>query len=328
MEKEAERRLDALESFEKWRDSVGRDEYLSTYMPPERARESGRKTMERVKRAERFKDAYEAEASDSGMELGGTHLSFSSLEAREFKLQQPDESDEAFNERALAQNERTFIAYFLAQEQGGQEAVKEQFSAPGEIRDYKLKRTQKYEFYDAIAQLPEEEYNARVNGLLDTMPSGVDKRITWDMANLVFEKAMKRAEAGEEEGVSEPDFVERGPDYEYAEQREPYQPQVETVMNMEVEPAQNYHEAKQNRRIRNFLKKAGAAVKKFFQESTIDLEDAGVSRRELRRREERARREEMDLEEVLAEPRGGRFQHDENADPYSYTGEFTIGKSA
>ena len=239
--------------------------------------------MERISHAERFEDrggVSEVEApADAGMEFGGAHLSFSELEPVETKKWEraEGESEEDYNDRSFPKDERLFVAAMLAAEGGDDEKAKWAFSQD----DFKrMKRTQRREFLDAVANMSLEEYGARVDHLQEFYPveSKEFDRIT-QVAESIREAAERRAEmnaAPEEAPVNMPEEapIERSyhrPEREFGVRRgvefrelnpeeisgfEPRRPEIVTpqieTMNRVLD-MQAYREEKQKRRSRSFF---------------------------------------------------------------------------
>lgn len=193
---------------------------------------------------------------DPGLDLCGTHLSFSELPNVDFKPQMPDESDAEFAERVKGLEQRKFIGYFLAQEKGGPEAVQAAF----EKGDFRLRRSQRREFLTAIAHMPAKEYEARINSLLEVMPRNREAiETTIAQADSIWLKGRTIA-------IQEQELVPAMP--EVAPRRAP------SVV---------YRESKQARRSKSFWQKFKNGWNDFVH-SSIDLEHAGESRRERERR--------------------------------------------
>ena len=241
--------------------------------------------------AEALADAYvnlaptSERPADPGLDLCGTHLSFSELPNVDFKPQMPDESDAEFAERVQGLEQRKFIGYFLAQEKGGPEAVAEAFTKG----DFRLRRSQRREFLNAIAHMPAEEYEARVNDLLQLMPKRrTPIQTTINQANSIWLKgraiAIKEREL-DAEAVSTPQ-VNSYPDNP-APRRMPYYENEFRESTPEVAPRRApsvvYREAKQARRSKSFWQKFKDGWNDFIH-SSVDLEHAGESRRERERR--------------------------------------------
>ena len=131
----------------------------------------------RVSRSERFREPNtgietEAPIEDPGLEFGGTHLSFSRLEPRTEKFERREgESDEEFDKRAYRKDEDIFIAGMLAAETKGLDGMVEACQQ----ESFKIKRTQRREFLNAVANMSIEEYGAKIDSLLTVFPEGSDQ---------------------------------------------------------------------------------------------------------------------------------------------------------
>lgn len=128
--------------------------------------------------------------TDPGLDLGEVHLSFSELPTVDFRPKSPEETDEEFAERVKGLEQRKFIGFFLAQEKGGPEAVEEAFK----MGDFKITRAQKREFIEAISYMPPEEYEARINALLEHVSENQDAYdTTVNQADNIWHKACELA---------------------------------------------------------------------------------------------------------------------------------------
>jgi len=226
-----------------------------------------------------------APSPDPGLDLGDTHLSFSELPDVDFKPQQPGETSAEFAERVKGLEQRKFIGYFLAQEKGGPAAVEAAF----EKGDFRLRRTQRREFLTAIAHLPAQEYEARINSLLGLMPRNREAiETTIAQADAIWLKSRAIARQEQETSAAAASSIESAPmsgpaPIETVTPRRMSYPEATPEVAPRRAPSRVYREAKQARRSKSFWQKLGEGVKDFLN-SSVDLEHAGESRRERERR--------------------------------------------
>jgi hypothetical protein len=102
-----------------------------------------------------------APGEDAGVDIGETHLPFSRFEqasfdtARHLDAKNNDfETMSEYEERLRARDKRRFIAYFLAQQSGGSEAVE----ALRNVEDFTISKEQEEQAINAIQGMDDEEY--------------------------------------------------------------------------------------------------------------------------------------------------------------------------
>lgn len=252
--------------------------------------------MERIKRSERFKDTYE-NAGEEHAKFGDTELSFGGFREVEFNENpEPGESKEDYRQRLMNRDENVFIAGLIAAEKDGEEGMKNALGA----ENFRIKRSQRQEFLSAVADLSDEEYSAKINGVLGAFGSENSRKMAFSFADSIRDKALEQREidienmAGRRGKVKAGDFatkpeprIERKSHKSYeitvndsvnVERAEaeasrgweeggfypPYKPEVPTpqVEKIMRGEAKYYRKAKQERRAQRFLAKAKGLFEK------------------------------------------------------------------
>ena len=235
--------------------------------------------MERIKRSERFRDTYaepetspesseshgtpETEApEDLGMKFGETELSFSKLRPVEFN---PDylegETEQAHEFRMMARDENVFIAGLLASERGEKDGMSEALKTG----NFRIKRMQRREFLNAVANLSDEEYSEKINSVWGTFTTDQMRMAAARIATTLRDKALANAKDNAiNASVNRPEPTRVETPSSELNEAEPSRPEISTP---QLEIARNvyaraYRDEKQTRRMSNLLTKVKGLLSK------------------------------------------------------------------
>jgi len=209
-------------------------------------------------------------APDPGMDFGERHLSFSEFEEREFKPQEPDETDEQFAQRQLDADRSRFIAGLVMAEVEGVDGMRK---AIENDNTYRISRIQKQELYRAIGTMPREEYEDRVNAVGAAFPNENAWKIATRIADQVrkeshqFVREEAEAEAAEMAETAATESME-GPSV-VAEAVVESEPPVEVLSAQEA--ARRYRGDKQKRR-GGFFSKLKSKVREVLTGDSYDYD--------------------------------------------------------
>lgn len=193
------------------------------------------------------------------------------FEPREFPGQAPDETDRDYAEREMRADERLFMVGLIKAEAQGPDGMIEALNAP----DFRVKRSQRREFLEAIGKMSEEEYGARVNNILGVFTNKESQEAAMDIADYYWLSAKKRAkdmnvpmaDEAANSGV-ERTRHEKPRKYRWEVEEKPEMPRSQAEV-MLANPQKYYREQKQERRGKKLFDKIKGVLNKFKKEEKI-----------------------------------------------------------
>ncbi len=225
--------------------------------------------------SETFGNNRNGEIRDVGVNFGESRLSDANFELREFPEQRSDETDREYAEREMRADERLFLVGLVKAETQGPDGMAEALRAP----DFRVKRTQRREFLDAIGKMSEEEYGTRINNVLGVFDNDAARTTAMEIADYYWLKAKKRAGdmAALDEIIAEENTVERTHHekprkYRWRVEEKPKTPemprsQAEVMM---ANPQKYYRKQKQERRVKKLFEKIRGAFDRFKKDEAVE----------------------------------------------------------
>ncbi len=228
--------------------------------------------------SETFGNNRNGEAPELEARFGESLLSDPVFEPREFPDQAPDETERQFAEREMRADERIFMVGLIKAESQGPDGMVEALNAP----DFRIKRSQKREFLEAIGKMSEEEYGTRVNDILGVFDTPEARDAAMDIADYYWLSAKKKAKdvAALDETVAN-DNVERTHHekprkYRWKVEEKPEMPKSQAEV-MLANPQKYYREQKQERRGKKLFDKIKGVFNKLKEEKIPRRARSGVS---------------------------------------------------
>lgn len=235
--------------------------------------------------SEAFGNNRNGEMRDVGINFGESRLSDASFEPREFPEQGPDETDREYAEREMRADERLFLVGLVKAETQGPDGMTEALKAP----DFRVRRTQRREFLDAIGKMSEEEYGARINNVLGVFDNDEARTTAMEIADYYWLRAKRRAnemtaldEAIAEENTVSRTHHEKPRKYRWHVDEAPKEPemprsQAEVMM---ANQQKYYREQKQERRGKKLFEKIKGVFSGFKKEKVAENRSLDIPKTE------------------------------------------------